>query len=167
MFTVQVIEVLGTPLDTDVYVRNFVARNCIKITRDVENLESLTDVFIHFEPLTDVFIHFHLIQKTMNIRVQYMSVNITLSSQEQFLSVQYVHVDMVILNVILKKGTRGSFQLWDKDDHDLVVTILQKPRALGGFGLTPNVTTQKSVKDTMTPRLLGLVGSLPLEEQQL
>jgi hypothetical protein len=133
----------------------------------VENLESLTDVFIHFEPLTDVFIHFHLIQKTMNIRVQYMSVNITLSSQEQFLSVQYVHVDMVILNVILKKGTRGSFQLWDKDDHDLVVTILQKPRALGGFGLTPNVTTQKSVKDTMTPRLLGLVGSLPLEEQQL
>ena len=36
MFTVQVIEVLGTPLDTDVYVRDFVAQNCIKITRDVE-----------------------------------------------------------------------------------------------------------------------------------
>ena len=27
MFTVQVIEVLGTPLGTDVYVRNFVTQN--------------------------------------------------------------------------------------------------------------------------------------------
>jgi hypothetical protein len=56
MFTVQGIEVLGTPLDTDVYVRIFVDQNCIKITRDVEKLE----------PLTDDVIHFQMIQKTMN-----------------------------------------------------------------------------------------------------
>jgi hypothetical protein len=64
MFMVQGIEVLGTPLGTDLYVRNFVAQNCINITRDVEKLE----------PLSDGFIHFQLIQKTMNtahsIRVQ-------------------------------------------------------------------------------------------------
>jgi hypothetical protein len=95
MFTVQVIEVLGTPLDTDVYVRDFVAQNCIKITRDVEKLEHLTDDFTHF----------HLIQKTMNTHTQYMSVNITLSSLEHFLSAQDVHVDMAIANDILKKGT--------------------------------------------------------------
>jgi hypothetical protein len=84
MFTVQGIEVLGTPLDTDVYVRIFVDQNCIKITRDVEKLE----------PLTDGFIHFQLIQKTMNTHTQHMSANITLSSQEKFLSAQHVHVDM-------------------------------------------------------------------------
>ncbi len=116
MFTEQDIEVLGTPLGTDVYVRDFVAQNCIMITRDVENLE----------PLTDGFTHFQMIQKTMNTRTQYMSVNITLSSHEQFLSVQHVHVDMVIENAILKKGTRGSFQFWGKDDHDLTVTVIQK-----------------------------------------
>jgi hypothetical protein len=77
----------------------------------------------------------------MNTRVQYMIGSITLSSQEQFLSVQHVHVDLVIGNTILKKGTRGSFQFWVKDDHDLVVTILQKTHSLGGFGLTPNVIT--------------------------
>ncbi len=57
-----------------------------------------------------------------------MSANITLSSQEQILSVQHVHVDMTLANAILKKDTRGSFQLWGKDDHDLTVTLIQKPR---------------------------------------
>jgi hypothetical protein len=60
-----------------------------------------------------------------------MSANITLSPQEQSLSAQHVHVDMTIANTILKKGTRGPFPLWVKDDH------------------------------------VGLVGSLPLDEQQL
>jgi hypothetical protein len=46
---------------------------------------------------------------------------------------------MAIANAILKKGTRGSFQFWDKDDHDLAVTIIQKSHTLGGFSLTPNV----------------------------
>jgi hypothetical protein len=93
MFTVQGIEVLGTPVGTDVYVRDFVAQNCIKITRDVEKLE----------PLTDGFTHFQLIQKSMNTRTQYMSANITLSPQEQFLSAQHIHVDMAIVNAIFKK----------------------------------------------------------------
>jgi hypothetical protein len=147
MFTVQGIEVLGTPLGTDVYIRDFMAQNCLKITRDVEKLE----------PLTDDFTHFQLIQMTMNIHTPYMSVNITLSLQEQILSVQHVHVDMAIENTILKKDTRGSFQLLGKNDHDLAVTVIQKPHVLGGFGLTPNVISQTSVKVVMASRFLGLV----------
>jgi hypothetical protein len=101
----------------------------------------------------------------MNTLTQYMSVNITLSPQEKFLSVHHVHVYIVITNTILKKGTRGSFHLWGKDDHDLAVTIIQKSHTLGGFGFTPNVITQTSVKVVMTSRFLGFVGSLQLEEQ--
>jgi hypothetical protein len=97
MFTIQGSEVLGTPLVTDVYVRDFVTQNYIKITRDVEKLE----------PLADGFTHFQLIQKTMNTCTQYMSANITLSPQEQFLSAHHVHGDMTITNAILKKGTRA------------------------------------------------------------
>ena len=37
----------------------------------------------------------------------------------------------------------------------------------GGFGLTPNVIAQTSVKVDMSSRFLGLVGSLPLDEQHL
>jgi hypothetical protein len=140
MITVQGIEVMGTPLVTDFYVRNFCSQKYIKITRDVEMLE----------PLTDFFTHFQLIQKTMNKLTQYMSTNITLSPQEQFLSTHHVHADMVIANVILKKGTRGSFQLWVKDDQDLNVTVFQKFLTLGGFGLTPNVIAQTSAKVVMT-----------------
>ena len=45
---------------------------------------------------------------------------------------QYRHdVDTSISNAILKKGTRGSFHLWAKDDYLLTVTILQKPHTLG------------------------------------
>ena len=45
--------------------------------------------------------------------------------------------------------------------------MLQKPHALGGFGLTPNVIAQVSAKVAMASRFLQLVGSLPLEEQKL
>ena len=45
--------------------------------------------------------------------------------------------------------------------------MLQKPHALGGFGLNPNVLAQISAKVAMASRFLKLVGSLPPEEQQL
>jgi hypothetical protein len=103
----------------------------------------------------------------VNTRTQYMSAKITLPPQEHFLSAQHVHVDTVIADAILRKGTRGSFRQWDKDDHDLSVTRLQMPHTDGGFDLTPNTIAQMSVKVAMGSRFLGLVGSLPLDEQKL
>ena len=132
MFTVTGIEVLGTPIGTNTYIKDFVAQNCIKIMRDVDKLE----------PLTDGLTHFQLVQKTMNTRTQYTSANITLPPQEQFLTAQHIHVDTAIAKAILQKGTRGSFHHWARDDYDLAVTMLQMPHALGGFGLTPNVLAQ-------------------------
>ena len=41
------------------------------------------------------------------------------------------------------------------------------PHGDGGFGLTPNVIAQTSSKLGMVSRFLGLVGSLPLDEQKL
>jgi hypothetical protein len=55
-----------------------------------------------------------------------MSANISLPSQEQFLSAQYIHVDKTITKAILQKGTRGSFHDWAQDDYELAVTMLQK-----------------------------------------
>ena len=71
MFTTTGIEELGTPIG-DAYIKDFVSQNRIKIMKDVEK----------FEPFTDGFTHFQLVQKTMNTHTQYMSPNITLSSQE-------------------------------------------------------------------------------------
>ncbi len=96
-----------------------------------------------------------------------MSVNITLPPQEHFLSAQQVHVDTAIADAILRKGTRGSFRQWDKNDYDLVVTRLQMTHADGGFDLTPNVIAQTSDEVAMSSCFLGLVGSLPLDEQRL
>ena len=67
MFTVKGIKVMGTLLGTDVYIRDFVVQNSVKIMSYVEI----------FEPLTDGFTHFQLIQKTVNTLTQYMSENIT------------------------------------------------------------------------------------------
>jgi hypothetical protein len=80
MFMTTGIEVLGTPIVTDVYIEDFVTQNSIKIMKDVEK----------FEPLTDGFTHFQVVQKTMNTRTQDMSANITLPPQEQFLSAQHI-----------------------------------------------------------------------------
>ena len=74
MFTTTGIEVLGTPIGTDAYIKDFVAQNSIKIMKDVEKLE----------PLADGFTHFQLVKMTMNTRAQYMSANITLPPQECF-----------------------------------------------------------------------------------
>ena len=98
----------------------------------------------------------------VNTRTQYMSANITLPPQEHFLSAQHVHVNTAIADAILRKGTRGSFRQWDKNDYDLAVTRLQMPHADGGFGLTPNAIAQTSAKVAMASRFLGLVGHLYL-----
>ena len=100
---------------------------------------------VNHDPLTEGFVHFHLIKFCMNTHTQYMSVNIT----------------------ILKKGTRVSFRQWDKNDYDLVVTRLRMSHTDGGFGLTPNVIVQTSAKVVMSSRFLGLLGSLPLDEEHL
>ena len=65
MFTTTGIEVLGTPIGTDAYIKDFVAQNSIKIMKDVEKLE----------PLTDAFTHFQLIKMTQDTHTQYMSAN--------------------------------------------------------------------------------------------
>ena len=77
--------------------------NCLKMIRDTEK----------HDPLTYGFVHFHLMKFCMNTRTQYMSSNITLPPQEYCLSTHHVHVDTVITDAILRKGTRGSFRKWD------------------------------------------------------
>ena len=145
MFSVQGIEVLGTPIGTDTYIKEYVAQNCLKIIRDAEK----------HDPLTDGFAHFQLLKFCVNTCTQYMSANITLPPQEHFLSAQHIHVDTAIADAILRKGTRGSFRQWDKNDYDLAVTRLQMPHADGGFGLTPNTIAQTSAKVAMASRFLG------------
>jgi hypothetical protein len=157
MFSVQGIEVQGTPLGTDTYIQEFLAHNCIKIPNYIHLLESITDGFVQFQ----------LVKFCLNTCTQYMIANITLPPQEQFLSAQHRHIDTAIANAIPRESTRGSFRQWDKDDYDLAVTMLQKPHALGGCGMTPNVIAQTSAKVAMASRFLGLVGSLPPDEQNL
>ena len=67
MFSVQVIEVLGTPIGIDTYIMEYVAQHCIKIIRDVEKHDHLATGFVHDQ----------LMKICMNTRAQYMSANIT------------------------------------------------------------------------------------------
>ena len=145
---------VGTPTGTDTYIKEYVTQNCVRKVRNVEKHHHLTDGFVHFQ-----FVKF-----CMNTSTQYMSANITLPPQDHFLSAQHVHVDTSIADGILRKGTWDSFRQWDKNDYDLVVTRLQMPHGDGGFGLTPNVIAQTSVKVGMASCFLCLVGSLPLDE---
>ena len=49
MFSVEGIEILGTPLCTDIYIKNYVQNNCLKIINDVGKHDPLTDGFVHFQ----------------------------------------------------------------------------------------------------------------------
>jgi len=127
-----------------------VDNNCIKIVRNVEKFDSLTDGFVKkkcMNTCTEHLCSYKILYEHLYSNM-HMSTNITLPPQEQFLLAKYRHVDTVISNVILQKDTRGSFRQWDKDDYDLEVTILQKTHDFGGYGMTPNVIAQTSVKDS-------------------
>ncbi len=40
---------IGVPIGTDTFVRNFVAKTCRNIIDDVEKLDAIQDVFIHYQ----------------------------------------------------------------------------------------------------------------------
>ncbi len=60
--------------DPNIYIKNYVQNDCLKIFNDVGK----------HDPLTDGFVHFHLIKFCVNTHTQYMSANITLPAQEYF-----------------------------------------------------------------------------------
>ena len=79
MFSVKGIEILGAPIGTDIFIKDYVQNNCLKIINDA----------VKHDPLTDGFVHFQLIKFCVNTRTQYMSANITLPPQEYFFSAQH------------------------------------------------------------------------------
>jgi hypothetical protein len=96
--------------------------------------------------------------------VQNISSTPTLSDSDSVITAQHKHVDGKIVYEILQKGTRGSFRKWSQQDIDLAITMLQMTHSMGGFGMTPNVIAQISVKVVMTDRFLGFVDSLSSSE---
>ena len=126
----------------------------------------MTDI-AKLEPLDDGLVHFHLLKYCMNTRTQYISPNVTIPSPEHFLSLKHKHVDRTLVNVILRKGTRGLYQHWSPHDIDLDTVMIQMTHVMGGYRMTSNVITQISVKVAMASRFLGIVGSLSPSEQTI
>ncbi len=84
---------IGVPIGTDTFVRSFVAKTCRDIIDDVEKLDVIQDVFIHFQFL-------RLCQDT---RFQYINSHVMLSNR---CVLQHQHVDCKISDSLLKKGTK-------------------------------------------------------------
>ena len=63
MFSVQGIEVLGTPIDTDTYIKTYVTQNCLKIIRDTEKDDPLTDGFVHHQLMNFFYEHTYSIHE--------------------------------------------------------------------------------------------------------
>ena len=75
MFSVKGIELMGTQIGTDNFIKEYVVQNCVKIVRDVEKHDHLTDGFVHDQ----------LMKFCMNTHTQFISASIP--PQEHFLSV--------------------------------------------------------------------------------
>jgi hypothetical protein len=157
MFSTEGIEVLGTPVGTDRFIKTIVAHNCLKIMEDTGKLQALTDGLAHFQ----------LVKFCQNTRTQFISANITIPDSDTVITAQHQYVDRKIAYEILQKGTRGSFRNWSQQDIELATTMLQMPHGMGGYGMTPNVIAQISAKVAMSSRFLGFVGSLSSAEQKL
>ena len=105
----------------DRYIKTHVAQNCLRIMTDITKHESLDNGLVHFQ----------LLKYCMNTCTQYISVNVTLPSPEHFLSLKHQHVDRVLVNIILRKGTRGLYQHCSPHDIDLVTVMIQMSHDMG------------------------------------
>jgi hypothetical protein len=84
---------IGVPIDTDILVRNFVAKTCRDIIDDVEKLE-----------------HYQLLMFCQTTRLQYINSHIMLNNR---CVLQQQYVDCKIVDTLLKKVTKQHADGWD------------------------------------------------------
>ncbi len=129
------------PIDTDAFVRSFVAKTCRDIIDDVEKLDAIQDGFIHFQ----------LLRFCQATRLQYVNSHIMLSNR---CVLQQQHVDCKIADALLKKGTKQHADGWDAPSKAWAHMVLHLPHAEGGFGVTFNDVTKDPAFYTTTSRFV-------------
>jgi hypothetical protein len=142
------------PIGTDAFVQSFVAKTCRDIIDDVEKLDVIQDIFIHFQIL-------RFCQAT---RLQYINSHIMLNNR---FVLQQQHVDCKITDSLLKRGTKQYTDGWDTTIKDWSHMVLHLPNAEGGFGVTFNDVTKDTAFYTTTSRFVTGLGTFTQERQEL
>ncbi len=142
------------PIDTDIFVRNFVAKTCRDIIDDVEKLDAIQDGFIHYQLL-------RFCQATL---LQYINAHIMLNNR---CVLQQQHVDCKIADALLKKGTKQHADGWDASSKDWAHMVLHLTHAEGGFGVTFNSVTKDAAFYTTTSRFVAWIGAFSKGRQGL
>ena len=120
------------PIGTDDFVQNFVAKTFKTIIDDVEKLDTIQDSFILYQ----------LLRFCQVTRLQYINSQILLGNR-CVLQQQQVHY--IIVDTLLKKGTKQHSDGWDTSSKTWAHMVLHLPHAAGGFGVTFNDLTKDTV----------------------
>jgi hypothetical protein len=148
---------IGVSIGTDVFVRSFVDKTCRDIIDDVEKLDAIQDVFIHFQ----------LIRFCQDTRLQFINSHIILNNR---CVLQQQHVDCKIADAVLKKGTQQHANGWDAQSKAWDHMVLHLTHAEGGFGVTFNDVTKDAAFYTTTSRFApsqACLGAFSQERQEL
>jgi len=84
---------IGVPIGTDNFVRQFVVKKYRDIIEDVEKVDAIEDIFIHFQ----------LLRFFQTTRLQHINSHIILDNR---CVLHQQHVDVKIVDALLKKGTK-------------------------------------------------------------
>jgi hypothetical protein len=145
---------IGVSIDTDTCVRQFVAKKCRDIIEDIEKLDAIEDVSIHYQ----------LIRFCQATRMQYLNSHIILDNR---CVLQQQHVDCKIADVLLKKGTKQHSDGWDASSKDWAHMVLHLPHVEGGFGVPFNCVTKDDAFYTITSLFVSWMGAFSQERQEL
>jgi hypothetical protein len=77
------------------------------------------------------------------------------------------HVDVKIVDALLKKGTKHHADGWDAASKDWAHMVLHLPHAEGGFGVSFNCVTKDTAFYTTTSRFVSWMGVFSQERQKL
>ena len=146
--------VIGVPIGTNNFVRQFVAKTCRDIIEDVEKLDAIEDSFIHYQ----------LLRFCQATRLQYLNSHIILDNR---CVLQQQHVDCKIADALLKKGTKQHADGWDAASKEWAHMVLHLPHAEGGFGVPFNCVTKDAAFYTTTSRFVAWIGAFSQERQEL
>jgi hypothetical protein len=131
-----------------------IAKRCRNIKDDVDKLDAIQDGFILYQ----------LVRFCQATGLQFFNSHIMLNNR---CVLQQQHVDCIIADALLKKGTKQHADGWDASSKAWAHMVLHLPHAEGDYGVTFNDVTKDAAFYNTTSRFVAWLGAFPQERQRL
>jgi hypothetical protein len=147
--------VVGTPVGTAEYIREYVRSKCGTICKDVDTMCICSDPLIRY----------HLLKFCVNMRLSFLSCNVSpenmATSSDDRAHKGPVHVDQKIVEEVLSAATGDTAKNQNQHMLNWCKLSVQSPHHKGGYAITPTSASGLAAFYSATAKFVTLLASLP------